>query len=852
MINLIPQTDTIKKGDLLPFIFIPVNAPGRQVQFNDFQWWAPTQNWDAWLTSNPRSWQAESIEYPEGEDNEKIYEFFVDKKIVNPSVVSFEEFNLLLNEEENDQNQQQSGQSQQQNQQQTQNSPTVNATAQKITPENKKSYTKFIFALNKLKKAGKIKEEMSPEYLEKGETYAIIGDLPSADGSPVKATKQAYKMKVINEFNSSVLVSCDETIPFGKLPEDNGVEGEQSVVKAIAGWGMGLATTGVVAIGSITAWSATAGLVKRFLFKKAVTSATTTTAAAVTPGAFGKIGAALTSSTFLWAAAIIGAYQIIQRVVNFTSKNQAPRLGEIEDEGWARDMFMPGTIEDGESITICWTQSAGNNWFTDLLWNEDTRTTMDLVKLGDYNGRSVFILIKINSKEYSAILKSKEMVLVAFPDGVKVERGYFDNDELDFSLIEIDKNDKKSSFSIVFEGACLWNEFLSEYQGADDSFVGVPENAPDEYSFHFKYGKNGRDINVRGSLVKNIDTMEGVEAVYNPEGAKNESEEMFYNEFIEILAESSEVLSFAEFSEASKDGYVATFEADETPGGATGGDPESGELPTQTARIAAYDVTSMEYADLGLQGQDLPSLLTFIIPNNYLESEDQDPIEVDPVQKIKMKYPKRGTVIVESEPVPDPVLPGPTGSEEQVGGGVPVDVTKGEILNVYRDRPEVLNDLGIKDVQKIKDKDRKDEINILDMITPEEKKELGIEDWGFLKLVKIYKDGKTKEPILVKFRTGLKKKKFKPSDSEFTTALAVAERVQAGFRNVEGGKDNDEEDERDEEKNKKDEKTPEVASTETPSNPTETGSTENPSSEQSPENTQSGQTEKEKEKEVTA
>jgi hypothetical protein len=107
----------------------------------------------------------------------------------------------------------------------------------------------------------------------------------------------------------------------------------------------------------------------------------------------------------------------------------------------------------------------------------------------------------------------------------------------------------------------------------------------------------------------------------------------------------------------------------------------------------------------------------------------------------------------------------------------------------YRDNPEMLNKIGIGDTGKIKDRDRKDKHKFLDMITPEEKKELGIEDWDWIKKVKIYKDGKTGEPYIIKFKSGGldadRKRKITAKDSNFDTALKVANRIQAGFTQVE-------------------------------------------------------------------
>lgn len=783
MINLIPQNKKYKNGDTLPLTLIPIYEKGKPVEFNDFQWWAPTSKWDQWLRSNPRSWQAESEDHGEI-GNEKLYEFFVETRQINPFVVGFDEFNSIL--EDNSEQQTNPNQDQKGNPQAVQV-----ATPEKITSGQKKNYPKFVFAYNKLKKAGKIDEEMGQNYLKKGNTYALIADLISANSSPSKESRQAYKMKIVSSYKESCLAFCEEAIPSGKVP-DNSPGGGENFFKSIADWTMGITAAGITGLAVWGTYTGLKSIATRLFFKKAVAAVVETTVETETTKAFAGLSASAGTGALVVGAAIV-IYQVTQRLINWTSKNQAPRLSEIEDEGWARDSFMPGTIEDGELITICWTQSSGNNWFTDLLWNEDTRTTMDLVKLGDFNGRSIFILIKINSKEYEAVLKSKEMILISFDEGAKVKRGWLDNDDLEFELITIDKKNAKSTIPLSFQGVCLWEDFLSEYNGSDDSFVGVPENAPDEYTFHFKYGKSNRDINVTGSLIKNIDSVEGMEDIFKAEGSKNESEEEKYDHLIELLAESSGVFSFSDFSKITDGDFIPTFEEEKvsSPGssktsssGATGGQTtnEEDELPTKTTRVAAYDVKSIEYADLGLQGQDLPKLLTFIVPNNYLEAEDQESIEIEPIQEIKVKSPKKGTVIVESEPVPDPIPPGATG--EEIQGGVPVKVTKDEVINVYRDRPEVLNKLGIKDVEKIKDKDRKDEINFLDMITPEEKEKLGISDWGFLKRIKIYRDGKTKEPITVKFRSRLNRKKFQSSDENFDTALRVAERVQAGYQNV--------------------------------------------------------------------
>jgi hypothetical protein len=502
-------------------------------------------------------------------------------------------------------------------------------------------------------------------------------------------------------------------------------------------------------------------------------------------------GGGIAASTVGWiAAAALPIAATIQRLVNWTSDAQAPRLGQIEDEGWANDSFMPGTIPDGEAITICWTQDAGNSWFEDILWNEDTRTTMDLVKLGNFKGRSIFLLVQINSKEYDAVLKSKEMILLSFEQNAKFERGYFDNDDLEFEMIAVEKGESNNITSTIFEGYCTWEEMEGAYRGADDSFVGVPENAPDEYSFHYKLGKGDKDVNVTGTLIKDIgslDVMKTTFVVGKP--TPNESASTFrFDIDWKKISESSGVLSFSDFSKLPLT-MVPTFEAEGEEAAAVKTDPEKeNKYLTQTEKIAAYEVKTIEFADKALEDQQLPDLKTFIVPNNYLEATDNEEIVIQPIQDVTLKDPRRGTITVESDSAPEPVPVGATG-EPEVEGGVPIEVTADEVKIKYKDNPEVLNKIGIDDATKIKDKDREDKIKFLDMITPEEKKELGMEDWDWIKKVKIYKDGKTGEPYLIKFKSGGldsdRKRKITAEDSNFDTALKVANRIQAGFTQVE-------------------------------------------------------------------
>ena len=829
MIVLFKKGETYKAGGAFPVVSIPVEAQGEKKDFNDFQWWAPTDKWNTWLKANPRSWQAESEE-TEKDFKKRLYESLIKEGEIDGKVLDFISFNSLLEADAAG-----SG------------SSVAVSSAEQPTEEQKKNYTKFVFAYNRLKEGGKIKDELNADSLKKGEDYAIIWDLPGNTGAPVVETRQAYKSKVVSDLSNGVLVKIDESIPFGKFQDES--DAGNTLMK-IAGFGGQILAGGVAAAaaigGGLWATKKIAGGAARLVARKEIKGGVSwlsrifgsgagkgvASNAAKTAGyykdgvlqqfvgkipkgsAFVEVGAAIPGAAAVeggagaggmiaaesnpigWIiTAVVITAGIVQRLVNWTSDAQAPRLGDIEDEGWAKDSFMPGTIPDGEAITICWTQDAGNSWFTDILWNEDTRTTMDLIKLGNFKGRSIFLMVQINSKEYDAVLKSKEMILLSFEENAKFERGYFDNDDLEFEMIAVEKGESSNIISTIFEGYCAWEEMEGAYRGADDSFVGVPENAPDEYSFHYKLGKGDRDINVTGTLIKDLaslDVMKKTFAVGSP--APNESASTFNLEIDwKKISESTEVLSFSDFSKLPLIA-VPTFEAEGDEAAAAPTDPDKEDkYLTQTEKIAAYEVKTIEFADKALEDQQLPDLKTFIVPNNYLESTDNEEIVVQPIQEVTLKYPRRGTISVESEAAPEPIPVGVEGVTGATGpdieGGVPIEVTTDQVKIKYRDNPAALNSIGIPDVTKIKDKDKDDNIKILDMITPEEKKDLDIEDWDYIKKVKIYKDGKTGEPYLVKFRSGgtsgYKKRKIKADNPNFDTALKVANRIQAGFKQVE-------------------------------------------------------------------
>jgi hypothetical protein len=802
VVFFVKENSKFSRGQLIPLMEIPVNKEGEKVELNDFQWWAPTTKWNQWLKANPRDWKAESQHPIFKKSTREIFESLVEDGKIDRSVVSFSEFSSLMEED-------------------------VKAGDQISEEEAGKRLTKLIFAYNKLLSEDKIINDISFENLETNIDYALFLDLQSEDGKDLEQTRNAYRFRSLPSSDSSkfVLGEITETILTGEIPDESSlgdafIKTAEEVGRALAG---GIFTIAGVAFGikiftSLAAryrWAKVlgevipgmktlAGLGNRVWYytktiggiipfvKGAVRSIKTAKSVfdVIKAGrtAVGGVrvasGLARSTNPIGW---IISAAMAGQQAYNWFSDNQAPRFGEIEDEGVdARDEFSPGSIPDGSEITVCWTQEAGQSSLLAALGNvlvtNDTRTTMNLLKIGNFNGKAIFFLVSIQSEMYDKILKENPTIFLSFDENAMFDHGVTDNDELEFELI-IPAGGKNIGGAAFFQGYCKWSELQQNYDSADSQFLAVPENAPKEYSFYFKSGKGSREVNVTGSLVENLKDVQTVKATFDvPEDTtspKNES-----NKF--------EILNYSEFQSTSLNEEDREYSED-----IKQAQKEASEIDlTETQKVAAYEVTSMSFADPALEDQDLPELRVFIVPLDFLEAEDNSPIEIDAVQNIIVKDPKRGSIKIESEEAPEPIIVGPTGSTEpDIEGGVPVEVTADEIKIKYRDNPDALNAVGIPDITKIKDKDKEDKIKIIDMVTPEERKELEMEDWDYIKKVKVYKDGETGEPIMVKFKSGGttpdRKRKIKSDDPRFNTALNVSNRIEAGFRKE--GEDEEEE-----------------------------------------------------------
>lgn len=832
----LPKGAKTATGEKFPLMEVPLSGEGAEkTELNDFQWWAPTDKWQEWLKKNPRTWKAESEVFDRDEIYDMVLEFLTPGG-ESSSVMGFDDFQEIFEDEENE-----------------------NSDSPISTEEANKRYTKLTFAYNKLNKEKKIKSPLDFSTVTPNNFLSIFLDLSDEKGNVVPESRNAYKLKVFPTSESSkfYMAQLTETALTGPIPEDQPIQVTFKQAASIAGQVVvsgGLAIIGISFVISTIKYVAASKNFSRVMkgiipgYMKAIGKGIgsvfspisrlfkgakyfVTSIGGIRPFLFGAKTAAATASGFFkelratknvisaftagrraavvargganvakgsnpvgWA---ITALTVGQHMYNWFSSNQAPRFGEIEDDGiGAQNSFSPGSIPDGQNITVCWTQEAGSGFLSflaSLVINNDTRTTMEIVKLGNFGGKAVFYLVDVHSESYKKLLQENSMILLFFNEGAKFEHGVLDNDDLELEVLSIKDSSGLAGISF-FQGYCSWDEFKSTFDGADDKALAVSENAPDEYSFHFKYGKGSRDINVTGKLVKDLSSIESVKKTFDTGQSEENSESS--NESYSFDT-SPEVMSFFEFSSGNFSSSFSLLEEETIPV-----DKIEETDFTETQRVAPYLVDKIEYADKTFEGQELPDLLSFMVPPKFLEAEDNQSIKIEPIQDIAVKTPVKGTIVIETREVPEPVpveivgATGTSGEEEiisttdsEVEGGVPVEVTKGEVKIKHRDNPEILNDLGIPDVTKIKDKDKDDKIKFLDFITPEEKEELGMQDWDFIKKVKIAKDG-SGNPISIRFKSGgigpeRKKKKFKSSDSNFDVALKVADRILAGFKEAE-------------------------------------------------------------------
>ena len=339
--------------------------------------------------------------------------------------------------------------------------------------------------------------------------------------------------------------------------------------------------------------------------------------------------AAKTGARFIpFVGEVLLAGDVIFSTWNWLSSNQAPRYTDLKNNSWIKDNFNPSEVEIGRPLTICFS-SSGTGWgdfFTGLLFNTDTRTTMELVKIGENSGSSIFIISQINSKSFQKQFSEYDLMMAAFSNSRKVERGYIDNDDLKFKIMGVQGlAEIVANVGSVFYGYCDWMQFISAHEKSSDVFLVSDERAPDEYSFNFKDTEDNV-INVTGKKI----TSEQLSNMSDDQliclfGIK-EIEEMNESHDVRNHILNGGILNFNTFLEKS-DGVFESGEND--PNAASR--PFTAKEKSTPAIVAPYDISKKEYANPELrnkQGYGVGKFTAFLLGEKGYSVDEDEKIKV--------------------------------------------------------------------------------------------------------------------------------------------------------------------------------------------------------------------------------
>jgi hypothetical protein len=842
MIILLATDGKYGKGNDFPIFTIPLKMEGAKSQsLEDFQWWAYSSDFKKWLDKNPREWVADSEDMTKYSDIAEIIReslggsgYSMQKAIreINESqnqgrVSKFGEFakDALYEEKGTGESAKEIGEK----------AIKLHFAYNKLEAEGKleteyvvkdqnPSKPKAVFLCLEDQETGANLMEtldaykVSPlEIDNKGAKFRLFQIVDRKIGGPVPedATGPSLAQDAINNGirigtyavaataiytgakalgGALVLRQSWKAIRFLKTGKEagdaaksvgllrkasTGIKGLWSAVnpmKAISFWGR-LGKAGVEgaklqrALGNMEkagAVAKTVGMVKGF-----VTGA---------KAAGGAAKAAEWTNPIGWALLAIDA---VGSTWNWYSGKQAPRYGNVED--FAKGSFDPKSIKIGVPITICWSQPAGG-WgvAVSFLFNNETRTTMELVKVADVNGKSVFILTQINSKEVQKQIAEYDITLISFDNSDVVERGFFDNEDLDFQMLSL-KKDLNSLQN--YQGSCDWNVFENEYREASPVLLVADPDAPEEYEFHF----SDSDDNILNVVGKKVSTEE-LSSYSDEEIARKfgvnvskETENRIKKEGQEKPKEGevSDSLKTLPFSDLLESKVISKFSDFKKMGDPVLEDEsKSSQMISLTSKqksgpleVAMYIVTERDYANPELRGKyETGNFTNFLLDSKDWKAKNGDPVDIDPDTDEELEDSKRGLYkyVEQKEEIVKPVVKDEVQDADDEDGK---EKEKEKEPEVKKDDYYITvdpKDVNIKDKKRstvIRDTSMSGGINLFDTIlTARDKEALKIENWKTVTFAKEIRDNRG-DITEVKFRNkyapfGDKSRKYRVTDGE--------------------------------------------------------------------------------------
>jgi len=616
------KTGIIKRGGNLGFIELTpdiVKKSGMEIDLEDFQWYCPAEEFEAYLKSTGRKynknsgdWTSESEKTEEKERKISTYSDFLNEKEKSESLNEFRGIPFLGNvgtnvtgkglEYEGDDPDFQKG---------------------KLT-EDQKKLVRFLFTRNHLRNKGKMEKELDLTKLKQGDVKVIF--VAALDPETGKYDDKSM-VAITFEVDAVILAQGDIGVPMvaGKITqispnlgsEDGGFTGVlDAVVQTVASvWdklngvletATGKILAGIAAYGAVSSIWGGLGLgaiavfhfsrraakinayvssgnklyqgVKGYARARKLAKATSLTARtgrylkdtkigkfvrypltvlknyrnwkkiknansalrgwkAVRYIAFGKQLRALgkTASLASRGSRILGgvakwsnpigwallAVDVVGSAMNYTSDNQAPSWDPIiggegdamvdytGDGGLcpnASNSFTPEDIKIGETITLCWTQNPESGFAMALsfVMSNSTRTTMNITKISNFPGLSMFLINSVNYKGIWDEIKGFDLRFLFIKNGT-YEEGYMDDNIGTYFLGAKSNPDSKDGvLPISYYGHTDFTTFVDTATKMGDQLVIVEKNAPKTFYFHFEDSESNI-INVTGSKITDED-----------------------------------------------------------------------------------------------------------------------------------------------------------------------------------------------------------------------------------------------------------------------------------------------------------------------------------------------------------
>lgn len=842
MIILLAKEGKFPMGSDFPIFTLPLDMNGATSQsLEDYQWWAYSSDFKKWLAKNPRQWVADSEDMSKySEMTQLIKEHFGGTSFESPESGRVSNFSNYFSDTDT-----------------VYEATQAEADISEKTVKFHFAYNRLL-AEGKLDTEYSVAEQKEGEDVavfltvedESGEDQASTMDAYKM--SPVKNGNPEAKFKLFEIKDRKLNGPLDKNDTGPNIVQDAIKYGMQTaaysaaalalwtgakylggaiamrkswkVLNKIAGKGAPAPAPAAGAANASKFWSATKTGVKglyRNVKDMAVLKNTRGVASSVTRGvkgakaavtlgkqgtkgaikAFGKGLTRGVSKAGTKAIPFVGEVLMVIDAIgstwNWYSGNQAPRYGQVDY--FAKESFDPKEIKIGVPITICWSQPAGGWGGTavSFLYSNETRTTMELVKVAEREDKSIFILTQINAKEVQKQISKSDVTLLSFDNSDVVERGWIDNEDLDFEMASYTQ-DLAAIFN--YQGSCPWNELESAYDEASGSLLISNPNAPDDYEFHFSDSED-EVINVVGKKLTTEDLQKYSDADLNrifgidtsTEGTEKSNVEIAEykekNKEAEVVSDSinnssysgmqlseSDRMIITKFSDFSRSGDIieTVYEAGEAK---VGGMELSPDQKSGPAEVAIYMVTEKDYANPELRGKYIPGKFTnFMLDEADWDAKEGESISADINTAEILEKEKRGLYKYvapkeeKEEKVKTKVQPGEdeeSNDKEEVKSDTE---TKSDDYYLTAN-PKDIEVINRKSSTIIRDSALAGGINLFDkLLTDKDKETLKIENWKTVTFAKETLDNRG-DIVEVKFRNryapfGDKSRKYRVTDGE--------------------------------------------------------------------------------------